>query len=62
MAKFETLKENQIGLISQDKEGNIYQIALTEQQSQMINAVAAIMSKEKPLVRLPKEYDLTIKK
>lgn len=60
MPKFETLKANQLGLIAQDEKGVIYQIALTEQQSQMINAVAAIMSKEQPLVRLPKEYDLKL--
>lgn len=60
MPKFETLKADQLGLIAQDENGIIYQIALTEQQSQMINAVAAMMSEEKPLVRLPKEYDLKL--
>jgi hypothetical protein len=60
MPQFESLKPNQIGLISQDENGTIYQIALTEEQSQTINAIAAMMSKEKPLMRLPKEYDLKL--
>jgi hypothetical protein len=60
MPKFESLKPNQIGIISQDDNGIIYQIALTEEQSQMLNAVVAMLSKEKPLIRLPKEYNLIL--
>lgn len=60
--QFQSLKPNEIGLISQDETGNIYQIALTEEQSKVINMIVASMSsKEKPLVRLPKEYDLILK-
>ncbi len=60
MPTFQTLQPNQIGLISQDENGVIYQIALTEEQSRMINAVVAMMSEQKPLLRLPKEYDLIL--
>lgn len=60
MPQFESLQPNQVGLISQDENGIIYQIALTEEQSRMLNAVAAMMSKENPLVRLPKQYDLKL--
>ncbi len=61
MSKFESLQPNQVGLISQDESGVIYQIALTEEQSTTINAIVAMMSQNSPLVRLPKEYDLILK-
>lgn len=61
MKNFESLQPNQVGLISQDENGIIYQIALTQEQSIMINAVVAMWSAEKPLIRLPKEYDLQLK-
>jgi len=60
MKSFESLQPNQVGLISQDENGIIYQIALTQEQSTMINAVVSMISKETPLIRLPKEYDLHI--
>jgi hypothetical protein len=60
MENFESLQPNQVGLISQDENGIIYQIALTQEQSTMINAVVSMMSKEIPLLRLPKEYDLKL--
>ena len=62
MPQFQSLEVNQVGLISQDDSGTIYQIALTEEQSRMINMIVASMSSpEKPLLRLPKEYDLILK-
>jgi len=62
MPTFESLEPNQVGLISQDENGEIYQIALTPEQSNTINAVVAMMSKESPLFRLPAEYNLTLTK
>lgn len=61
MAQFESLNPDQVGLISQDEKGNIYQIALTKEQSGMLNFFVASLSKEKPLIRLPSEYDLIYK-
>lgn len=59
MAQFQQIEPNQVGLISQDENGVIYQIALTEEQSKILNLlVASMSSEEKPLIRLPKEYDL----
>ena len=61
MAEFKNLKAGEVGLISQDENGNIFQIGLTESQSLIIHQVLSSMSTEQKLIRLPKEYDLKLK-
>ncbi len=52
--------EPTIGLIM-EKDNEIVQLGLTEDQSRLLHAFVASMSKEKELVQLPKEYNLILK-
>ena len=58
---FENIEPYKVSLVAQDENGNIFQLGLTEEQSSLLNAFVASMSKEKSLIRLPKEYDLILK-
>lgn len=49
-----------IGLIQQ-ADGSIVQLGLTQEQSDILQAFVGSLSKEKPLVQLPSEYDLFFK-
>ena len=61
MAQFENAKAGTIALIQQQENGRILQIALTEQQSNMLQFFLASMSKGNPLVQMPEDYDLILK-
>ena len=47
------------GIIFENEEGIIKQIGLTQEQSQMLKIFMASMSKDSPLIALPKKFDLT---
>lgn len=53
-------KTGQFGIITENKNGVIKQIGLTEEKSKMLEFFLSSISKDSPLVELPKEYDLTI--
>jgi len=61
MSKFENIKAGTIALIQQQENGRILQIALTEQQSNMLQFFLAKLSEESKLVQMPEEYDLVLK-
>ncbi len=60
--KIERADIGSIGLIKETKDGRIVQLAMTEEQSKIIQILVAKMSKHKPLIQLGKEYDLFTKK
>lgn len=60
MKQFENLEIGKIGLIQQNKDGSISQIGLTQEQSNLLQEMLKIISQDKPLVKLPKEYDLKL--
>jgi len=62
MAKIENLETGKIGLIQQNQDGRILQIGLTDSQSNLLQLFLAKLSEEKPFIKMPKEYDLTIAK
>lgn len=53
-------KTGQFGIITENKNGVIKQIGLTEEESKMLELFLSSISKVSPLVELPKEYDLTV--
>ena len=61
MEKFKELKTGKIGLIQQSDNGDIRQIGLTEDQSEMLHIFLASISKDKSLVIMPDEYNLKLK-
>ena len=61
MAKYENVKLGTIALIQQEENGRILQIALTEEQSNMLQRFLAILSQESKLVQMSEEYDLVLK-
>jgi hypothetical protein len=61
MAKFEFLEPNTIALIKQTETGRIVQIAMTEEQSNMLQILLASISKQSPLVQMGEEHDLVLK-
>ena len=58
---FKNLESGKIGLITQSDDGIIKQIGLTQDQSDMLQAFLSAISKDKPLVFMPDEYDLRLK-
>ena len=61
MATFETVDAGTIALIQQTETGRILQIALTVEQSKMLQVFLGILSKESKLIQMPEEYDLVLK-
>jgi hypothetical protein len=61
MSKFETLDVGKVALIQQTEDGRIVQIGLTKSQSELLQVFLASISKESPLIQMPKEYDLKLK-
>lgn len=61
MSKFSQVKQGDIALIRQTKEGRIQQIGLTVEQSKMLQIFLSYLSSESPLITMPKEYDLVLK-
>jgi len=62
MSKFERLAIGNIGLVQETEDGRIRQIGLTQEQSEMLQHLLGVMSKESPLVQMGEEYDLVLKR
>ena len=61
MTKIQNAKVGQLGLIQQSEDGTITQIGLTPEQSQLLQVlVGSFSSVDKPLLRLPREYNLKV--
>ena len=61
MAQFENVEVGTVALIKQLECGRIVQIALTTQQSSMLQFFLAKLSEENKLIQMPEEYDLVLK-
>jgi hypothetical protein len=61
MAQFENVEVGTVALIKQLECGRIAQIALTTQQSSMLQFFLAKLSEENKLIQMPEEYDLVLK-
>jgi len=61
MANFSQLEVGKIALIQQDDNGNIIQIGLSKDQSEMLQLFLASLSKESKLVKMPEDYNLVLK-
>ena len=61
MAQFENVEVGTVVLIKQLECGRIVQIALTTQQSSMLQFFLAKLSEESKLIQMPEEYDLVLK-
>lgn len=61
MANFTQLEVGKIALIQQDEEGNIIQIGLLKDQSELLQLFLASLSKESKLVKMPESYNLVLK-
>lgn len=62
MNKFERLAIGAIGLVQETEDGRIRQIALTADQSAMLQYMLAVISKGSPLIQMGEEYDLVLKR
>jgi len=60
MVTLTQLKTGSIGLIQEQENGDICQIGLSPEQSEMLQGFLAIMSKQSKLVMMPKEYNLKL--
>ena len=61
MAQFERLEIGKLSLVQETEDGRIRQIGLTEEQSEMLQIMVAIISKENPIVQMGEEYDLKLR-
>jgi len=61
MAQFERLEIGKLSLIQETEDGRIRQIGLTKEQSDMLQIMVAIISKENPIVQMGEEYDLKLR-
>ena len=61
MAQFERLEIGKLSLIQETEDGRIRQIGLTKEQSDMLQVMVAIISKENPIVQMGEEYDLKLR-
>ena len=50
-----------IGLIKRMPDGHIVQIGMTQEQQTMLQLSLAAISQDKPMVRMPEQYDLVLK-
>lgn len=55
---FKELEYGQIGLIMRNDDGTISQIALTKTHSELINLLIGQLTLDKPLFKMPPEYNL----
>lgn len=59
--KTKEIESGQFGVFQLQEDGTLSQIGLTESQSKLFNAFLAGLSSEgTPLIKLPKEYNLTL--
>jgi len=61
MAQFERLEIGKLSLVQETEDGRIRQIGLTKEQSDMLQIMVAIISKENPIVQMGEEYDLKLR-
>jgi putative alpha-1,2-mannosidase len=61
MAQFKSAEVGEVALVRQNEDGRILQIALTEEQNEMLKLFLSMVSKEQALVQMPEEYDLVLK-
>lgn len=61
MGNFSPVEPGVIALIQQQEDGRIVQIAVTEEQSRILQLLFASMSRETPFVKMGEEYDLILK-
>jgi len=61
MANFNLAEPGTICLIKQSPEGRIMQIAMTEDQSKMLQVLVASISQQQPLVQMGEDWDLVLK-
>ena len=59
--KVETVEVGTIALIQQTETGRILQVAMTTEQSKMLQTLLASISQGQPLVRIGEGYDLILK-
>lgn len=59
--RIEEAEKGSIGLIQAQEDGTIIQLALTEEQSRILNMFAISLSQDMPLVRLGEDYHLVPK-
>lgn len=62
MPQFETIEPGTMAIITQTAEGRIVQIALTAEQSSVVQIFLASLSREKAFIQMPEEYDLVLKR
>lgn len=61
MPKFELLEPGTIGLIIQEENGRIVQLAMTEEQSKMLQILVGKISEFSPLIKMGEEHDMVLK-
>lgn len=59
--KFSRLELGKIGLVQETEDGRIIQIGLRPEQSEMLQASLATISKGKPLVQMGEDHELILK-
>jgi len=59
--KVETVDVGTIALIQQTETGRILQVAMTTEQSKMLQIFLATISQGQPLVQMGEDHDLTLK-
>lgn len=63
MPKFSLAEPGTFCIIQQTEDGRIRQIAMTEEQSKALQLfLGAMSSEERPLIAMPEEYDLVLKR
>lgn len=61
MANISLLEPGEIALCRQLENGRIVQVALTQEQHQVVKLVLASLSRETSLIQMPEEHDLVLK-
>jgi len=56
------LPVGRFGLIQEQDDSTISQFGLTEKQSKMLESFLSAMSQDRPLIKLPEDYDLVLKR
>lgn len=59
--KIETVEVGTVALIQQTEDGRILQLAMTTEQSKMLQIFLATISQGQPLIRMSDDHDLVLK-
>jgi hypothetical protein len=59
--KIETVDVGTVALIQQTETGRILQVAMSKEQSQMLQIFLASLSQSQPLIQMGKDHDLILK-